>query len=65
MPDEIDRANEIAEKERQREISKMRQTRHISLVEDCEDCGEPIPKARREAVPSTTLCVFCQELLEK
>ena len=27
---------------------------------DCEDCGEPIPEARRKAVPGVRLCVTCQ-----
>ncbi|MFI9654971.1 DksA/TraR family C4-type zinc finger protein [Guyparkeria sp. GHLCS8-2] len=30
-----------------------------SLVE-CEECGEPIPEARRRAVPGVRLCVVCQ-----
>ncbi len=28
---------------------------------DCEDCGEPIPEARRRAVPGVRRCVACQE----
>lgn len=28
---------------------------------DCEDCGEPIPAARREAVAGVRRCVECQE----
>lgn len=28
--------------------------------EDCEDCGEPIPAARRRALPGATTCVGCQ-----
>ena len=27
---------------------------------DCEDCGEPIPKRRREALPGVRTCVACQ-----
>jgi phage/conjugal plasmid C-4 type zinc finger TraR family protein len=27
---------------------------------DCADCGEPIPEARRRAVPGVTLCIDCQ-----
>ena len=27
----------------------------------CEECGTPIPAARREAVPGVRLCVACQE----
>jgi len=26
-------------------------------LEDCEECGKPIPLARREAVPGVRLCV--------
>ncbi|MEN1940712.1 DksA/TraR family C4-type zinc finger protein [Luteimonas sp. MJ246] len=28
--------------------------------EDCEECAEPIPEARRKAVPGVRLCVACQ-----
>jgi len=27
---------------------------------DCQDCGEPIPEARRRAMPGARLCVQCQ-----
>lgn len=27
----------------------------------CEDCGEPIPARRREAIAGVTRCVACQE----
>lgn len=64
MSDAADKANDIAETERQRQVANMRKVRRASLVEDCEDCGEPIPKARREAMPSATMCIFCQELSE-
>lgn len=30
----------------------------------CEDCGEPIPEARRLAVPGCTRCRDCQEEFE-
>jgi phage/conjugal plasmid C-4 type zinc finger TraR family protein len=26
----------------------------------CEECGEPIPEARRKAVPGVRLCLACQ-----
>jgi phage/conjugal plasmid C-4 type zinc finger TraR family protein len=29
-------------------------------LEFCEDCGEAIPKKRREALPGVRLCVPCQ-----
>ena len=28
----------------------------------CEDCGEEIPEARREAIAGVRLCVACQQL---
>ena len=27
---------------------------------ECDDCGEPIPKKRREALPGVRTCVACQ-----
>lgn len=30
----------------------------------CHSCGEPIPQARRDAVPGCTFCINCQELIE-
>jgi phage/conjugal plasmid C-4 type zinc finger TraR family protein len=34
-------------------------------AEECEECGDEIPLARRQAVPGCQLCVFCQEKLER
>jgi len=31
----------------------------------CEDCGNEIPEARREAIPGVRLCIACQEALDK
>ncbi|MDY1033319.1 DksA/TraR family C4-type zinc finger protein [Stenotrophomonas sp. CFBP8980] len=30
-------------------------------LEHCEECGAPIPLARRQAVPGVRLCVSCQQ----
>ena len=30
----------------------------------CENCGEPIPVARLEAIPYSTICKNCAELIE-
>ncbi len=32
---------------------------------NCEECNEPIPRARREAVPGVRLCVACQAESDK
>ena len=29
-------------------------------AKECDDCGEPIPKRRREALPGVRTCVACQ-----
>ena len=34
-------------------------------LEECEDCGEDIPKARQQAQPGVTKCIYCQELYER
>ena len=30
-------------------------------LEECEECGEPIPEARRKAIPGVRLCITCQQ----
>lgn len=30
-------------------------------LEECEECGEPIPPARRLAIPGVRLCIDCQQ----
>jgi len=34
-------------------------------LEECEECGEPIPLARRMAMPGVRLCVECQQEADK
>ncbi|WP_159869601.1 DksA/TraR family C4-type zinc finger protein [Novosphingobium sp. 9U] len=34
-------------------------------LEHCEDCGERIPKRRREALPGVRTCVSCQSERDK
>ena len=29
-------------------------------AKECDDCGEPIPRRRREALPGVRTCVACQ-----
>lgn len=38
--------------------------RHVISAMECIDCGDPIPKARRKAVPGVQRCVPCQSLSE-
>lgn len=34
-------------------------------LEDCEECGEPIPPARRIALPGARTCIACQSARDK
>jgi len=34
-------------------------------LEECEECGEPIPEARRLAITGCTTCILCQTRLER
>ena len=34
-------------------------------LDECEECGEPIPEARRRALPGARTCVVCQSKLDK
>jgi len=31
----------------------------------CEECAQPIPKARREAVPGVRYCISCQQIIDR
>lgn len=46
------------------ELARMRATTKVTKGEsalDCDECGEPIPQARRDAIPGVRLCVDCQQ----
>ena len=34
-------------------------------LENCEECGEEIPEARRLAVQGCKMCIYCQTLSER
>lgn len=46
-------AREAAVSQAQRAVAGVGQA-------DCEDCGEPIPPARRVAFPAAVRCFWCQ-----
>ncbi len=51
----------------QDELTRMRARRRPvgeSLAE-CAECGEPIPEARRTAIPGVKLCIECQGARDK
>ncbi|MDE3933968.1 TraR/DksA family transcriptional regulator [Glaesserella parasuis] len=64
MKDQIDRANELAEKEREFALAKLRNKPTAYSLTHCEDCDEPIPEARRQNVQGCTRCIECQQIHE-
>ena len=52
--------NHIARVRRELEAQAIRPT----LI-NCIDCGEEIPKARREAIPGVQHCVSCLDIIER
>lgn len=67
--DDIERAGELETFFNRQTIDAIRTTVVAGVLADgaeiCEECGEQIPPARREAVPGCVLCVECQEMLER
>jgi phage/conjugal plasmid C-4 type zinc finger TraR family protein len=46
------------------QLAKSRLPRGESLTH-CEECEEPIPEERRQAIPGVRFCVRCQSEFEK
>jgi RNA polymerase-binding transcription factor DksA len=46
----------------QRQLEKQRQQ---ASAEECVECGETIPEARRLAVPGVQLCIYCKSKSER
>lgn len=64
--DDIDRAQawELELWEARQRAASQRMDEGPSALE-CEDCGEPIPEARRIAVPHCVTCIDCKRIREK
>lgn len=64
--DIIDRVAEYEEMERLAAIDKaLQQTGNVMGMENCIDCADPIPAARRQANPNANRCLECQQYHEK
>jgi len=63
--DKADIANDYIEW-RTEQALKAREHRPSELASRaiCKECDEPIPAARRKALPGVQLCVTCQSVLE-
>lgn len=65
MKDQIDQANELAEREREFALAKIRTKPTAFSLTHCEDCDDPIPQQRREIAQGCTRCVDCQQIFEQ
>lgn len=59
-----DRADELAEGERESGINAASRALCGHGFTHCIECGEPIDGRRREALPSAKRCVECQTAIE-
>ena len=62
--DIIDTAAEIEELQRNAALSAHRLNRNAVSAERCEECEEPIPEPRSDAVPGCQTCADCQGVIE-
>ncbi len=60
MSDIIDKAQQTAEFYRNLALAKKRKKVTAISLQYCEDCGDEIPKARREQVQGVRYCFECQ-----
>lgn len=63
MSDIIDRANDQAQEELNRNLAKAQRFDTPSLAE-CVECGEDIPE-RRQRLGGVTRCIDCQSVIER
>lgn len=67
MPDFCDRAQHTHEQSLTQALkAHVLRTQPTTLgTDDCIHCGDPIPLARRQAVPNAQRCLECQQITEK
>lgn len=64
MTDNLDRAQQIEQMQREIALKKHRTFKDVSALY-CQDCDEPIPEARRKALPGCSRCTECQTVFEQ
>lgn len=66
MTDIIDQACDLEQKMREFWLLRQKEQEYAApSAQECEECGEIIPEARREAVPGCRLCIDCQRIEEQ
>jgi RNA polymerase-binding transcription factor DksA len=61
----IERAEAMVTAERDKAIADIRAQLAEAGADECEACGEDIPKERRDAMPSARRCTTCEERRER
>ncbi len=64
MADLADMAQAEQERLNARSAERLTWDHAPKALDFCAECGEPIPEARRLAVPGCRLCIECQTELE-
>jgi len=65
MADNADRATELMEQHLENALTQRPDWTGIDWARaECEECGDEIPAARREALPWARTCVECQSIRE-
>lgn len=64
MADLADMAQAEQERLNARSAERLIRDHAPKALDFCAECGEPIPEARRLAVPGCRLCIECQTELE-
>lgn len=67
MADIADIANDRMQQDLDLRLANLRLARHCPVAEECEDCGDPIPFARVQALAKMPClrCVECQGFHEQ
>jgi phage/conjugal plasmid C-4 type zinc finger TraR family protein len=63
--DNADFANDLVLERMERQLAARRPALVGPSAFECEECGEPIPEARREAVPGCFHCIECATLADQ
>lgn len=67
MPDLFDQAQETSERQLADALDEHQRSRRLTQQmsrQECLDCDDPIPEARRQAAPGCQRCIDCQRIFE-
>ncbi|WP_275286894.1 TraR/DksA family transcriptional regulator [Halomonas elongata] len=66
MADNADRATDVVQQHVDTALANRPTWTGVDMARaECEECGDEIPAARRQAAPWATTCIDCQEINER